>query len=239
MLIPITPEKFEQLIPLIASAEQYQYYWGKTEDFLRRALISFVLVVIFFIVGAILGKSVEPIRLVSQIIGGLYWFWSPIYSASIKNAEFRRLPYCYFWRGKILDVYLTEEIVRTQEEVDKLGRLLRVENRERRINLEVGDQEGYLAKIQAPVEPIHRNLKPGQAIELLVLSNQRTLGRNLKVTDAYVPRLNLWVGLYPYLRRDVFWDVREQLRFRYSKNPNNPPPRPNPNLRVRRPVRYD
>lgn len=47
MLIPITQEKFEQLIPLVASAEQYQYYWGKTEDFLRRALISFILVVLF------------------------------------------------------------------------------------------------------------------------------------------------------------------------------------------------
>jgi hypothetical protein len=238
MLIPITQEKFDQLIPLIASAEQYQYYWGKTEDFLRRALISFVLVLIFFILGAILGSGAESIRLLSQIIGGLYWFWSPIYSASVKNVAYRRLPYCCFWRGKILDVYLTEEIVRTQEEVDKLGRLLKVEKRERRINIEVGDQEGYLAKIQAPVEPIHRSLKPGQAVELMVLSNQRNLDRNIKVTDAYIPRLNIWLGLYPYLRRDVFWDVREQLRARYSKNPNNPPPRPRPGASARRPLRF-
>ncbi len=235
MLIPITREKFDQLIPLTASAEQYKYYWGKTEDFLRRALISFILVVILFILGSILGKGAEPIRLVSQIIGGLYWFWSPIYSASIRNAEYRRYPYCCFWRGKILDVYLSEELVRTQDEVDKLGRLLKVENRERRINLEVGDRLGYLAKIQAPVEPIHRELQPGQAIELMVLSKQREFGRNLKVTDAYVPRLNLWVGLYPYLRRDVFWDMREKLRVKYGKKPNNPPPRPRPRPR---PSRY-
>ncbi|ANV83835.1 phosphate ABC transporter permease [Picosynechococcus sp. PCC 7003] len=236
MLIPITQEKFEQLIPLVASGEQYRYYWGKTEDFLRRALISFILVVLFFLLGLLL-RETDSLRLLTQIIGGLYWFWSPIYSASLKNAEYRRQSYCFFWRGKILDVYLTEEIVRTQEEVDKLGRLLRVENRERRINLEVGDKEGYLARIQAPVEPIHRNLKPGQAVELLVLSNQRNLGQKLKVTDAYIPRLNLWVGLYPYLRRDVFWDVREQLRIRYSKNPNNPPPRPYPKGRSPRLMR--
>lgn len=238
MLIPITQEKFEQLIPLIASAEQYQYYWGKTEDFLRRALISFVIVLIFFILGAIFGHGFDAIRLVFQIVGGLYWFWSPIYSASIKNAEYRRFPYCCFWRGKIIDVYLTEEIVRSQEEVDKLGRLLKVENRERRINLELGDKQGFLARIQAPVEPIHRNLKAGQSIELLILSNDRNLERQIRVTDAYVPRLDLWVGLYPYVRRDVFWDVREQLRARYSKNPNNPPPRPYPKTRVNRPIRY-
>ncbi|MGB2925230.1 MAG: phosphate ABC transporter permease [Limnothrix sp.] len=238
MLIPITQEKFDQLIPLTASAEQYQYYWGKTEDFLRRALISFVLVVIFFILGSILGEGAESIRLLSQIFSGLYWFWSPIYSASIKNIEYRRLPYCCFWRGKILDVYLTEEIVRTQEEVDKLGRLLKVENRERRINIEVGDKQGYLAKIQAPVIPAHRDLQPGQSVELVVLSSQKNLERNLKVTDAYIPRLNLWVGLYPYLRRDVFWDVREQLRVRYSKNPNTPPPRPQPKGNTRRSLRY-
>lgn len=238
MLIPITQEKFEQLIPLSASSEQYQYYWGKTEDFLRRALISFILVVIFFIFGLIFGKSVDPIRLISQIVGGLYWFWSPIYSASVKNAEYRRYPYCSFWRGKILDVYLTEEIVRSQEEVDKLGRLLKVENRERRINIEVGDKDGYLARIQAPVEPIHRQIKVGQAVELLVLSNERNLGRKIRVTDAYIPRLDLWVGLYPYLRRDVFWDVRERLRARYSKNPNNPAPRERPKTRASRPSRY-
>ncbi|AFY40298.1 hypothetical protein Lepto7376_4178 [[Leptolyngbya] sp. PCC 7376] len=238
MLIPITREKFDELIPLIASAEQYQYYWGKTEDFLRRALISFVLVVLIFIVGSILGKGAEPIRLISQIVGGLYWFWSPIYSASVQNARYRRLPYCCFWRGKILDVYLTEEIVRTQEEVDKLGRLLKVENRERRINIDVGDKLGYLAKIQAPVEPSHRSLKPGQAVELLVLSSNRNLDRNIQVTDAYIPRFNLWLGLYPYLRRDVFWDVREQLRYRYGKSKNNPPPRPRPGSRSRRPLRF-
>lgn len=238
MLIPITPEKFDELIPLIASAEQYQYYWGKTEDFLRRALISFILVVAFFIIGAILGKGAEPIRLISQIIGGLYWFWSPIYSASVQNSRYRRFPYCCFWRGKILDIYLTEEVIRTQEDIDQLGRLLKVENRERRINIEVGDKEGYLARIQAPVQPIHRSLKPGQAVELLVLSNQRNLDRNLKVTDAYIPSLDLWVGLYPHVRRDVFWDVREQLRYRYGKGANNPPPRPRPGSRVRRPMGY-
>ena len=238
MLIPITREKLDELIPLIASAEQYQYYWGKTEDFLRRALISFVLVMTFFLIGAILGKGFEPIRLISQIIGGLYWFWSPIYSASIQNSRYRQIPYCCFWRGKILDVYLSEEIVRTQEEVDKLGRLLRVENRERRINIEVGDKQGYLAKIQAPVAPVHRSLKPGQAVELLVLSGNRGFDRNLKVTDAYIPRFNLWVGLYPYLRRDVFWDVREQLRYRYGKGKNNPAPRPRPGSRSRRTMRF-
>ncbi|MEM7590042.1 MAG: phosphate ABC transporter permease, partial [Cyanobacteria bacterium P01_A01_bin.83] len=42
MLTPLTREKMEQLIPLIATGKQYSYYWGKWSDVLNRLLISVV-----------------------------------------------------------------------------------------------------------------------------------------------------------------------------------------------------
>jgi len=42
MLIPITRQKFEQLIPLVATGTQYKYYWGKPFDFILRLLISVI-----------------------------------------------------------------------------------------------------------------------------------------------------------------------------------------------------
>ena len=42
MLVPITRQKFEQLVPLVATASQYNYYWGKFPDILQRLLISVV-----------------------------------------------------------------------------------------------------------------------------------------------------------------------------------------------------
>ncbi|NES69969.1 MAG: phosphate ABC transporter permease, partial [Okeania sp. SIO2D1] len=42
MLVPLTRKTFEQLIPTVATSDQYKYYWGKFSDVLKRALISAV-----------------------------------------------------------------------------------------------------------------------------------------------------------------------------------------------------
>ena len=54
-------------------------------------------------------------------------------------------------------------------------------------------------------------LKVGQIAELLVLSNRLDLATIDKVTDAYIPSQNLWVGSYPWLQRDVFIEVSREL----------------------------
>jgi hypothetical protein len=40
MLIPLTRQKLEELIPLTATGDQYRYSWGNLSDLLRRVLIS-------------------------------------------------------------------------------------------------------------------------------------------------------------------------------------------------------
>ena len=42
MLVPLTRQTFEQLIPIVATGDQYKYYWGRLSDILKRALISAV-----------------------------------------------------------------------------------------------------------------------------------------------------------------------------------------------------
>ncbi|MGL5877872.1 MAG: phosphate ABC transporter permease, partial [Xenococcaceae cyanobacterium] len=46
MLVPLTRQKFEQLIPRIATGDQYRYVWGNFSDFLRRLLASVVAVIV-------------------------------------------------------------------------------------------------------------------------------------------------------------------------------------------------
>jgi hypothetical protein len=87
-----------------------------------------------------------------------------------------------------------------------------IENRERRINLQVGDKTGFEIQIQAPLSRLHRNIKNGQVVELLVLSKDPDLARISKVSDAYLPQLDLWVSNYPVLRRDIFVEVSQELR---------------------------
>ena len=211
MLVALTREKLEQLLPLIATAEQYAYYWGKWQDLLNRLLISVVAVVIILVLSYIFGEGAQAIALLLWVIAGLYWLWGPVYQATVRNTVCRRFQYGGFWQGKILDVYLTEELIGGEETVNKRGELVIIENRERWINLVLGDETGFEVEVQTPLRRIHKAIAPGQIAELLVLSNRSDLGRIEKITDAYIPSQNLWIGQYPYLQRDVFAEVSRQL----------------------------
>ena len=226
MLKPLTREKMEQLIPLIATGKQYAYYWGKWSDVLNRVLISVVGIVVVLILDVLFGDGGEALILLLGGIISLYWLWFPVYQASRRNAATRRFKYAGFWRGKVLDVYLTEELIGEEETVNQRGELVIVENRERWINLVLGDRTGFEVEVQAPLQRIYKGIKPGQTAELLVLSNELDLSKINKISDAYIPRLNLWVGQYPYLQKDVFVEVSRQLggvapqRIRRRRNPN-------------------
>jgi hypothetical protein len=211
MLKPLTKEKTEQLIPLIATGQQYAYYWGKWSDVLNRLLISFIGVIVVLILNALFGSQAEALILLLGGIVALYWLWNPVYQASLRNSASRRFKYSGFWRGKVLDVYLTEELIGEEETVNQRGELVIVENRERWINLVLGDETGFEVEVQAPLQRIHKGIKPGQTAELLVLSNKLDLSQINKISDAYLPQKDLWIGQYPYLQRDVFLEVSRQL----------------------------
>lgn len=211
MLKPLTREKLEQLIPLIATGPQYAFYWGKWQDLLNRLLISVVAVVVILILSLAIGDSGDALVLLLEVIAGLYWLWFPVYQASRRNAASRRFKYAGFWRGKVWDVFLTEELIGEEETVNKRGELVIIENRERWINLVLRDETGFELEVQAPLRRIYKAIAPGQTAELLVLSNQPDLSRIDKITDAYIPSQNLWIGQYPWLQRDVFVEVSRQL----------------------------
>jgi hypothetical protein len=110
-----------------------------------------------------------------------------------------------------LDVYLSEDLVREEQTVNKLGELVIIENRERRLNLVVGDESGFTASIQSPLRRIYKGIKPGQIAEMLVMSNRGDLEEIDLITDVYLPSIDLWIGEYPYLARDVFLEVSKEL----------------------------
>ncbi|MEM6611596.1 MAG: phosphate ABC transporter permease [Cyanobacteria bacterium P01_C01_bin.72] len=230
MLQPLTREKTEQLIPLIATGQQYAYYWGKWSDVLNRVLISVVGVVVILILDVALGNQGEALILLLGGIVALYWLWCPVYQASLRNSASRRFKYSGFWRGKVLDVYLTEELIGEEETVNQRGELVIIENRERWINLLLGDRTGFEVEVQAPLQRIYKGIKAGQTAELLLLSNQRDLSQINKISDAYLPQKNVWIGQYPYIQRDVFIEVSRQLG---GKTPTRVRRRSNPRIKKR------
>jgi hypothetical protein len=218
MLVPLRREKFQQIIPMVATGPQYLHYWGNFSDCLRRALISFIGVFVFWLLRTFGPAAFKEISLLLLSIFLVYWLWSPVYWASLRNATYRRFPYSGFWRGKVLDVYITEEVLREEQTVNKRGELVIVESTEKKINLEVGDQTGFKVKLQAPLRRIYKNIQPGQVAEMLIISSRDDLSRVDRISDVYLPQENLWIGEYPYLRRDIFSNVSQQL----SRRPQEP-----------------
>ncbi|MBE9221444.1 phosphate ABC transporter permease [Cyanobacterium stanieri LEGE 03274] len=211
MLIPLRKEALDDMIPAIATGTQYAYYWANFSTLLKNLFISLLGVLIFWLLGAIFGEATEGISLILTVTAGLYWLWSPVYWASVRNGKYRRYNYVGFWRGRVLDVYITEEVVNEASALDKLGKVIIVENLQKKINVEVGDKSGFRATITSPLQRIHKVINRGQAVEGLLLSNDPDFMRISKVTDIYIPRHKLWVGEYPYIRRDIFLDVRKEL----------------------------
>jgi len=221
MLVPLTRQKFEELIPRVATGAQYRYCWGKFADFVKRLLISVVAVVVVWLLALVLGDELNILLFSLGLIGGLYWLWGPILWAGLRNRAYRRYQYSGFFRGRVLDVFLTEELIGKEETVNNKGELVIVENRERRLNLEVEDETGFTTQLQAPLRRIHQIIAPGQVAEMVVLSNRGDLSRITQVTDIYIPSHNLWVSDYPYLQRDVFIDVSRRIRDDQEEKPRS------------------
>lgn len=212
MLVPLTRQKFEQIIPLIATGQQYKYYWGKFSNFLQRLLVSVVSVVVILLVKALFGLEFGPILFFLGVIGALFWLWFPVFQASVRNAKCRRYKYSGFFRGRILDWWITDQLMGKQETVNSKGELVIVENREKRLNLEVGDDTGFSVELDAPLRPFHKAIARGQIAEMIVMSNRPDLSTIEDFSDVYIPSRDLWVNDYPYLRRDFFGEVSRRLR---------------------------
>lgn len=211
MLVPLTREKFDQLIPLIATGPQYKYYWGKFPEFLQRLLISVVSAAIVLLLKVVFRLDFGPIVFFLGLFGALYWFWGPVFWASLRNSKCRRYKYVGFFRGRVLDYWITEQLIGTQETVNNRGDLVIVENREKTINLEVGDQSGFIAEFSAPLRISYKAINTGQIAEMLVFSNRADLGRIEEISDIYIPSRELWVSDYPWIRRDFFTSVSRRI----------------------------
>ena len=212
MLVPITRTKFEQLIPILATGSQYKYCWGKWSDFLQWVIISIAAIALIYAFLRFLSPDdVEWQAPIPMVIGGLYWWWIPIVLASRRNWETRQFPYSGFWRGEVLDIYVTDKLVSEKETVDNKGNLVVIEDIETRLNLELGDETGFSTEISVPWKKAYKSIAPGQMVEMLVMSYRPDLSSFAKVSDVYLPDLNFWLSDYPCLRRDAFMEIGQQI----------------------------
>jgi hypothetical protein len=219
MLTPLKRKKFDELIPLVPTSDQYQRYWGGSQDVFRRVLISVGLLIIFSLLyGRVTGDNAISTNywglliFICAALGGLYWMLAPVFQAGQRNSTLRQFAYCAFWQAEVLDTYLSEEISAKKENFDNRGRMSVDYNTESFLNVEFGDRAGYTTKLQVPMRREYKRIRPGDIACLILLSNDPSFNRISKITsDAYLPQVKLWLGDYPYLRRDLFENLTRYI----------------------------
>ncbi len=73
--------------------------------------------------------------------------------------------------------------------------------------IELEDEDGYLNRLSFPMENKHSQIQIGARIRCLVASDNRNFQKNLVLSDAWLPELNLWIGDYPFLLRPAFEEI--------------------------------
>ncbi|AFY69144.1 hypothetical protein Pse7367_0844 [Thalassoporum mexicanum PCC 7367] len=213
MITPLKPQKFNELIPSMPTSDQYQYYWGSSQDAFRRVLISVALLIVFSLLySRTPDTNWGPIMFICAGLGGLYWMMAPVAIAGIRNSKLRKYSFCGFWQARVLDIYVSEEVLSQQESFSDRGRLEIVHNTETFLNLEVGDRSGFTTTVRVPMRREYKRIKRKQMACMLLFANDPSFNRIAKTTtDIFLPQVNVWVSEYPYLRRDAFIDLTKYL----------------------------
>tara|TARA_Y100001978_G_scaffold199572_1_gene214148 strand:+ start:938 stop:1594 length:657 start_codon:yes stop_codon:yes gene_type:complete len=208
MLIPLSNSQVSKLIPSVATGGQFKYSLGNPRKILQRLIISSIGGVITFLVSVSQDRNqTYSLWLLLCVMFFLYILWGPILEASKKNVSFKKYKFFSIFDGVIADIYKKDKIESSREQTNRYGQLELIENKRTWLFVELEDEDGYLSKISFPMEKRHSQLKKGLAIRCLISSNDRAFNRNLLLTDAWLPDINLWIGDYPYLLRPAFEEI--------------------------------
>ena len=208
MLIPIRTLELHRLIPAVATGNQFNSALGTPRNILQKIMISSIGGVITLLISqSQITSQFYAIWLILGVILILYILWSPIYEASRKNGKLRRYTTAALFEGKILDVYTREFIENRHEQANKRGELELVENTRVWMIIELEDEDGYLGKIQFPLEKKHQIIKNGLVLRCLVFSNRNDFSSIEAISDVWLPEIRQWVGEYPYLLRPAFEEL--------------------------------
>ncbi len=208
MLIPIRQNELNKLIPSVATSNQFAAALGNPRKILQRIIISSIGGVVTLLISqSQVTSQFYSMWLILGVVFLLYLLWGPILEASRSNAKMKKYAFSAIFEGSIIEIYSQERVEDSQEQANKMGQLELIENRRRWLIIEIGDEDGYLSKIEFPLESKHQSISKGTLVRGLVFSNNRDFSKILNISDAWLPGKRLWVGQYPFLLRPAFEEL--------------------------------
>lgn len=214
MLLELTPEECEAVIPLVPTRLQYAAYWSDALKSVGRIITAILVGVALLVLSRAFGEGsfLGAVSFLAGFLSLLYpFFWGPLYTISRRQLAFREIPYGGLFFGQVLSTRRYEVVVEEREKVDEEGQLYIEEVRERQFEMEIGDETGVLYRVRARDDPRYRRIVKKQSVLALVKAYSRDLRRRPTLSEVYVVKLGEWVGDVSYLDREAFLELADEL----------------------------
>jgi hypothetical protein len=214
MLLELTPEECESVIPLVPTRLQYAAYWSDALNSVGRIITAILVGVALLVLSRAFGEGslLGAVSFLAGFLSLLYPFlWGPLYTISRRQMAFREIPYGGLFFGQVLGTRRYEVVVEERKKLDEDGELYIEEVRERQFEMEIGDETGVTYRVRARDDPRYRRIVKKQSVLALVKAYSRDLRRRPTLSEVYVVKLGEWVGDVSYLDREAFLQLADEL----------------------------
>jgi hypothetical protein len=214
MLLELTPEECESVIPLVPTRIQYAAYWSDALNSVGRIITAILVGVALLVLSRAFGEGsfLGAVSFLAGFLSLLYPFlWGPLYTISRRQMAFREIPYGGLFFGQVLSTRRYEVVVEERKKLDEDGELYIEEVRERQFEMEIGDETGVTYRVRARDDPRYRRIVKKQSVLALVKAYSRDLRRRPTLSEVYVVKLGEWVGDVSYLDREAFLQLADEL----------------------------
>ncbi len=215
MLLELTPEEADSVVPIAPTWVQLKSYWNDAFQSTGRIIVAgLVCLSLLVISNLFVDESFFSLILFlgAVVVAAPYPFlWGPLRTTSQRNLAFRQMPYAGLFFGKVLRTRRLTVLVEEREQIDENGDLYIEEIRERQFELEVGDESGVTYRLRVKDNPQYLSIVRQQSVIGMVKAYSRDLERRPIITEVYVVKLNQWVGDTSYLKREEFLDLASSL----------------------------
>jgi hypothetical protein len=156
MLLELTPEECESVIPLVPTRLQYAAYWSDALNSVGRIITAILVGVALLVLSRAFGEGsfLGAVSFLAGFLSLLYPFlWGPLYTISRRQMAFREIPYGGLFFGQVLSTRRYEVVVEERKKLDEDGELYIEEVRERQFEMEIGDETGVTYRVRARDDP--------------------------------------------------------------------------------------
>ncbi|KAG0593390.1 hypothetical protein KC19_1G326200 [Ceratodon purpureus] len=212
-IMRLRKDEIGQVLPWTGSGEQRLQKLGTPATWLTRLAISLAGSAMFY-----------NYNTMAAAMASLYWAWDPLLSTTFANTSLRlQYPYAGLWRARVLSAKVVKPVQRPRSD-DVFQEIFESQSSIRKpfLKLVIGDGSSATLEMKVGLPNKKKLVQVGEAVEVLVLSDIKSLSRFMAVRDVYLPEMGIWLSEEPCIERPVFEELIETLRVGSSTSPTTP-----------------